>query len=342
MHTNNNNNYKEAQLLSERALAFMANHSLTPHPINYAVIYQYVSNDNKKLKAAIEKKLSTKSQIDDVFIEAMFNEYLSASHNIENLLLSPFEKTLNKTLDKIDSQVINEKEIAFNLKKVDSALSKLSQHQPLKALINFIINLINNSQSQRKALTDELTHTYAEVKLLRTQLSESREEAAIDALTGLLNRRGCQSKLQSFDMEKIHSTIAIDIDHFKQINDGFGHAVGDKVIQLIANIIKQSISADDIAVRFGGEEFIVVMQNKSTKIAENIAEKIRTSVEKLKLIQKQTNTYLPQISVSLGVAELNEQESWDSLFEKADKAMYQAKQLGRNRCVVVGHEFSLA
>ncbi|GHE79083.1 GGDEF domain-containing protein [Thalassotalea profundi] len=264
----------------------------------------------------------------------MFNEFLSASHNIENLLLSPFEKTLNKTLNKIDSQVINEKEIAFNLKKVDGALSKLAQHQPLKTLINFIINLINNSQSQRKALTDELTHTYAEVKLLRTQLSESREQAAIDSLTGLLNRRGCQSKLQEFNINQTHSTIAIDIDHFKQINDSFGHAVGDKVIQLIANIIKQSISADDIAARLGGEEFIVVMHNKSIKIAENIAEKIRTSVEKLKLIQKQTNTYLPKISVSLGIAELDEEENWDSLFEKADKAMYQAKELGRNRCVI--------
>ncbi|XQW83713.1 GGDEF domain-containing protein [Thalassotalea piscium] len=334
MHTNKNN-YNQAQQLSERALAFMANHAIAPHPINYAVIYHYVSNENIKLKEDIEKKLLIKGQIDDVFLEAKFNEYLSASHHIENLLLSPFENTLNKTLDKIDAQVTNEQDIAFNLKKVGKALSNLSQHQPLNSLINFIVNLINNSQSQRKSLADELTHTFAEVKLLRTQLTESREKSAIDTLTGLLNHRGCQSKLQTFDPEKVHSTIAIDIDQFTQINEGFGHAVGDKVIQLIANIIKKSISPDDIAARLSGEEFIIIMNNKSTSFAINVAEKIRVSVEKLKLIQKQTQTYLPKISVSLGIAELDEAESWDSLFKKADKAMCQAKELGKNRCVVI-------
>ena len=193
---------------------------------------------------------------------------------------------------------------------------------------------MNNAQGQRKALSDELTQTYAEVNLLRAQLNETREQAAVDALTGLLNRRGCQSKLDTFDMEQIHSTIIIDIDHFKEVNDNFGHAVGDKVIQLIANVIKKSISPNDVAARLGGEEFVIVMHNKSSELAKGIAEKIRLSVEKLKLIQKQTNTHLPSISVSLGVAELSERESWDSVFDRADKAMYQAKQQGRNRCII--------
>nr|WP_184424796.1 GGDEF domain-containing protein [Thalassotalea piscium] len=313
----------------------MANHDLIPNPINYAVTYHYVSNDSTDLKSAIEKKLNNNGQIDNVFIECLFNEHICAAQNIETFILSPFEKTLTKTLKKIDAQIVNEKEIAFNLRKVNKALNQFTQHKPLKSLISFIINLISNSQSQRKSLTDELTHTYAEVNLLRTQLNESRDQAAEDILTGLLNRRGCQSKLQSFDLSKTHSTIMIDIDHFKQINDGFGHTVGDKVIQLIASIIKKSITADDIAARLGGEEFIIVMNNKPTKVAELLAEKIRASVEKLKLLQKHTNTYLPTISVSLGIAELNEKESWESLFDKADRAMYQAKKLGRNRCVVI-------
>ncbi|MGB1198456.1 MAG: GGDEF domain-containing protein [Thalassotalea sp.] len=329
----NNNKYKEAQVLSERTLAFIENHELTPSPVNYSVIFLYASN-HTELKLTIEKQLSSKGQIDDTFIEAMYNEYLSETSNIENIILSPLESTLNKTLNKIDTQVVNEKEITLNLEKVDSALNKLSHNKPLKALISFIKNLMNTSQGQRKTLTDELTQTYAEVKLLRSQLNESKEQAALDALTGLLNRRGWQSKLQDFDLDQVHSTIAIDIDHFKRINDGFGHAVGDKVIQLIANVIKKSITTNDIAARIGGEEFVIVVKNKSTTFAESIAEKIRTSVEKLRLVQKHNNTSLPPISVSLGVAELSERETWDSLFERADKAMYQAKQQGRNRCII--------
>jgi len=130
-----------------------------------------------------------------------------------------------------------------------------------------------------------------------------------------------------------HSSLAIDIDHFKKINDDFGHFVGDKVIQRIAKTIKRHVSEKDLAVRYGGEEFLVVMTNKSIPEAKKVAENIRLSVSKMKLIQKESNTYLPPISVSIGIAQSDDTPDWTSLFKQADNALYKAKNAGRNRCV---------
>ena len=134
-------------------------------------------------------------------------------------------------------------------------------------------------------------------------------------------------------MKETHSTLAIDIDHFKAINDKFGHFIGDKVIQRIAKTIKENTHEADIAVRFGGEEFVVVMSHKTLYEAKQIAEDIRDSISKMKLIQRETNTYLPPISVSIGVAQNINTKNWLELFEQADKALYQAKNEGRNRCI---------
>ncbi len=319
--------------ISDRTLAFLTNQNIAPTPINYSVIYLYSSNQNKALKAEISKQINDKKPVDAIFLEHLFNRYISNSDQLEKTILIPFEKTLKRTLSQINTQVVNDKEVAQNL---DKALAKIAGHKSLHKVVNYLLSSINTSKTQRQSLADELIKASAEVSLLKTQLAESKEEAIIDALTGLFNRRGCENKLKDFDTDDLHSSIIIDIDHFKAVNDNFGHAIGDQVIQKIASIIKKYIGSEDIPVRYGGEEFVVVMKNQSQQNAHFIAEKIRTSVEELKLIQRKSNTYLPPMSVSIGIAELEESDNWSSLFERADKALYQAKNSGRNRCVIAG------
>lgn len=330
----NQDDVQYATDLSERALAFLTSHNIAPTPINYSVIYLYSSNQNKDLKAEVFKHMSDENPVDGVFLEHLFNRYISNNEKVEQAILIHFENTLKRTLSQINAQFVNEKETAKNLDLADKALAKMVGHKPLHKVVNFLLSSIHTSKGQRKSLADELTKTSEEVSLLRTQLAASKQEAIIDALTGLFNRRGCENMLKDFDTSHLHSSIIIDIDHFKAVNDNFGHSIGDKVIQKIASIIKKHIGLEDIPVRYGGEEFVVVMKNKSQKNAYLIAEKIRTSVEELKLIQRQSNTHLPPMSVSIGIAEMEESDDWPSLFERADKALYQAKNSGRNRCVI--------
>jgi diguanylate cyclase len=326
-------NFDEALKISESTYKFLSHYQIPPSPVNYSVIYLYVSKRNEKLTAELDRHVEAGQGIDLTFIEGLFEKHISNSHTIDKQILAPIEKSLTSTLAKINLQVDSDKVIATNLKKAEKALLKHDYQKSLKNIIAFLMNCITSSQQQHSDLSLELTRACGEVSFLKSKLEAARHEAIVDSLTGLYNRRGCDIKLQELDIEQVHSSMVIDIDHFKTVNDQFGHFIGDKVIQRIAKVIKSMISEQDIAVRFGGEEFIVVMVNKTVTQAHEIAEKIRLAIAKLKLMQRDSKAYLPKISVSIGVAQRQNELNWTDLFELADTALYQAKNTGRNRSV---------
>jgi diguanylate cyclase len=325
--------YQVTSKFSEHTHDFLSSHLIAPTPVNYSVIYLYISNENELLSAAVDKKLQQGKLITADFIADLFKRYVSFTQQIENTVLAPFEQTLSKTLEQINKQVSIEDKAANNLQKLDKILADSKNNTSMDNIVSYLFNTINNTKDQHEALSQKLTTTQQEINQLKDKLAASRQEALVDSLTGLLNRRGCDEKLQNLDHADTHSSLAIDIDHFKKINDTFGHFIGDKVIQRIAKTIQSHISEQDIAVRFGGEEFVVIMANTPMAEAKRIAEKIRVSISKMKLKQRETNTYLPPISVSIGIAQNDNISEWTALFEQADSALYQAKNSGRNCCI---------
>jgi diguanylate cyclase len=325
--------YQVTSKFSEHAHDFLSSHLIAPTPVNYSVVYLYISNENEMLTAAIDKKLQQGKLITADFMADLFKRYVSFTQQIENTVLAPFEETLTKTLAQISKQVSNEDKVVSNLQKLDKILAQSKNTSSMENIISFLYNTINNTKTQHESLSEKLTATQQEMNQLKEKLASARQEALVDSLTGLLNRRGCDEKLKFLDHSDTHSSLAIDIDHFKKVNDTFGHFIGDKVIQRIAKTIQSHIGEEDIAVRFGGEEFVVVMAKTPVNEAINIAEKIRISVSKMKLKQKGTGAYLPPISVSIGIAQNDKTSEWTTLFEQADNALYQAKNSGRNRCI---------
>ena len=325
--------YQVTSKFSEHTHDFLSSHLIAPTPVNYSVIYLYISNENEMLSAAIDKKLQQGELITADFMADLFKRYVSFTQQIENTVLAPFEETLTKTLEQITKQVSNEDKAATNLQKLDKILAQSKNNASMDNIVSYLFNTINSTKIQHEALSQKLTITQQEINQLKDKLASSRQEALVDSLTGLLNRRGCDEKLQSLDHSDTHTSLAIDIDHFKKVNDTFGHFIGDKVIQRIAKTIQSHIGEEDLAVRFGGEEFVVVMTNTSITEGKNIAENIRISISKMKLKQRDTNTYLPPISVSIGIAQNDNISEWTTLFEQADNALYQAKNSGRNRCI---------
>lgn len=327
-------NFQKSMEICNEANQFLLTHQIAPTPNHYAVIYCYFSNENAVIKQKIDQHLAAEKTLDGIFIDALYSEFLSNSQQVEDTVFTPFEDALNSSLAQIDNQVSSEQEAMSNLHKIEEALNRLGEFKPLQSIINFLLSAIGQSQEQHKSLSSELNKASKEVGLLKNKLEESRQEALIDTLTGLLNRRGCDKRLQELSLSNIHSSMVIDIDHFKNVNDSFGHSVGDKVIQLVAKTIRDHIADDDIPVRYGGEEFVVILSNKTQNIAHKTAEKIRNAISTLKLVQRKSNTQLPSITVSIGIAELKENMSWPALFNNADQALYQAKNSGRNCCVL--------
>ncbi|TWX67034.1 GGDEF domain-containing protein [Colwellia sp. C1TZA3] len=326
-------NFDEALKFSESTNEFLSHYQIPPSPVNYSVTYLHISKRNEKLTAELERHVQTFQEVDLIFIEGLFEKYISNSHVIDRQILNPIEKSLTSTLEKINLQVDNVKTSTSNLKKAEKALSKHEHHKSMQNIVAFLMKNIASSQQQQTDLSLNLTRTCGEVSFLKSKLKAASNEVIVDSLSGLYNRRGCDIKLKELDIEQVHSSLAIDIDHFKSVNDKFGHIIGDKVIQRIAKVIKSSISDNDIAVRFGGEEFVVVMVNKTKTQAYVVAENIRLAISELKLMQRDSKAYLPKISVSIGVAQREEELNWTAIFEQADTALYQAKNNGRNRSV---------
>jgi diguanylate cyclase (GGDEF)-like protein len=162
------------------------------------------------------------------------------------------------------------------------------------------------------------------------------EHAHIDPLTGLPNRRALMERLQQeWARMQRHggqmSLIMADIDHFKRVNDTFGHHVGDRVLQEVAQAIARQCRDVDLPARYGGEEFAIVVPNESACDAANLAERCRREIAKIRVaVKNETVT----ATASFGVADTAGAASPEALLELADKALYQAKNAGRNavRC----------
>jgi len=198
-----------------------------------------------------------------------------------------------------------------------------------------------DGKSSTLALLIDITNEVNKEKLLIRNLETVKDESLIDALTGLYNRR----KLESFIEQKIstqYALIVADIDWFKAFNDHYGHAEGDVCITKVAMAIKESLrTEDDIAVRYGGEEFLLLLVNSTLAQAEMVAERIQTIIQKFEI--KHERSEFNHLSLSLGIAHSTEfqEGNWQALFEIADKRLYQAKANGRARAVSKGDQASL-
>lgn len=165
------------------------------------------------------------------------------------------------------------------------------------------------------------------------------ESASLDALTGALNRRSLENRLASeWGFAKRHTTdlsvVMMDIDHFKKINDSYGHATGDEVLRTLAHHVRKAIRVEDLFGRYGGEEFVVLVRGVGHQGAVLLAERLRMLIERLDL--RHSGTLVP-VTSSFGVASIrhDEIESAEELLNRADKCLYKAKGAGRNKVVAV-------
>lgn len=206
-------------------------------------------------------------------------------------------------------------------------------------LFTEIVPLVNEELvSKMSQINNELSNLTRELTKKTIDLENSnatiKKLTNTDALTKLYNRRYMEEILptlieNSKNQKSNFVIIMADIDHFKNINDLYGHDTGDKILRIFSKIIRNSCKEQDFVFRFGGEEFLVALPNTNKNDASMVAESIRHSLESLKL-QGIKNS----ITVSLGVAEFSEKDTLKQLIKKADSALYEAKNTGRNRVVI--------
>ena len=176
----------------------------------------------------------------------------------------------------------------------------------------------------------------ARIGLLRV-MAETQLQATTDSLTGLLNRRSFEHRVATLRREESDVTIAMaDLDHFKLLNDTYGHGTGDRALRLFAQVLGESLRAEDVVCRHGGEEFAIAVPGCTIEKAREIFDAARTRLEAAIVVAG-----LPKFTVSFGVVGSDPHDDLPTLISRADAALFQAKREGRDRVVVfdtLGHE----
>lgn len=218
---------------------------------------------------------------------------------------------------------------------LDSAASVLDLQLRIDAMRSDLFRLTHSLST----LGERLTTGHQEVGRLQGALQQAREQASVDPLSGILNRRGFDLELDRIRSNDVDpsmplSIVMLDIDHFKNINDHYGHAFGDQVIRAVAQSLVALTQRKDTAARLGGEEFVLLLPDTPMQGAREVAERIRRAIAGGRIRTRDAESPIGQVTVSCGVTQVLPDESVDDAMVRADRALYRAKQSGRNRTVL--------
>ncbi len=284
-----------------------------------------------QLTVAIVDKFSTVVELQNYLLKYSVEKAIIEKHKAQNILLTTVGISLISIFaalftmiyarKRVFSPLIQAREILFDLSHSSIRPNPMdTKDQPANMYSLFTaIQQLKQTLQQRDALEFRLKNI-----------------AHLDSLTGVANRYALNEYIKLLENQPTQFSetclMVIDIDHFKQVNDVYGHLMGDQVIQFVAEKLKENIRTSDLLVRYGGDEFIVLIENVGMERALKIAEKIRAEIYEAKSVD---NLRCPDlkvsisISISIGVA--IGATSWMALLEKADRALFQAKEQGKNK-----------
>ncbi|WP_286237687.1 GGDEF domain-containing protein [Neptuniibacter halophilus] len=324
-----------------QAVPLMVRHNIPPNPLNYALWYTYVSDRVPELNSQLDKTLSTYGTCPTMLSEQLFREHLikdeiQGAEDIQTSLIG-----LINDLHEHAGETAEKTENFSNV--LEDSLESLHEREngetslPLESIIQALSDHTKSVGETARLFQQRMHEAQAEIQALKEELNKTRQDARVDPLTNLFNRRAFDAELDQLtglDNPSLTSSfVLIDIDHFKRFNDTYGHLMGDKVLQYVGNLLKEICKEPMLPVRFGGEEFAVLMPGVTQQQAADIAEQVRLKIQAIRIKQKKSGEIISSITASFGVSQLITGETSEQLVERTDKALYQAKNNGRNQVV---------
>jgi len=312
---------------------FLEEHKLAPHPINYHVAYAYISADNAQLNKEIDLSISNNQQLDDFILESLYQRHLSQEHKSQDLLING----VTEVVDNIESST-SEGNIAINqyIAELDSSLLSIDENNLThsRQVLSSIIDASYKLKTSQLKLQDNLLRAQTEAKNTKQKLLALKQATHKDPLTGLFKQNYMAEQAQLWiDENKSLCAINISIDDFNDFSRKYGHIISDVVLNKIAAKVKSYVLESGLPVRTKKEEFLIILPEIELTAVSEIAEKMRSGVEKLRFVSSRTGRRLPTITISMGVAEISAKEKLNTLTHKASSATEQAKQAGKNTVI---------
>ncbi len=315
---------KKVQQVAKLTISFITKHNIPLTPVNYDEWFY-------------------------VICRALEDNHVLSENNLR-ILYQKYRQDF-QSLEEVEKKEI--KEVSQSLKEVtessgtmlDSFDRAIEEHS---GLIGESIEAIDAQDSEKMAqLRSKIESLEEENKKLKTYLEKNRrkleaieakfaqtkKEADIDALTQVFNRQRFNMDIEKFEKScDTYSVIFLDIDDFKKINDTFGHAVGDRVLKEVGEILTNYLRRNTYAYRYGGEEFVVVLPEGSLEAAKVVANRLKEVIENRAI--KIDKHKMFNFTASFGATQKMENEQFEDVLKRADEALYEAKRSGKNRVVL--------
>ncbi len=239
-------------------------------------------------------------------------------------------------LELVQSYIDAGQKYSVSLAEADKSLPKIATPEEMGVIVKFLISENAKMQCEARDLRKSLEQSQSQIDKLCSNLAEAQETGLKDPLTSLNNRRGFDASLarEIAEARRLGAALClamVDLDNFKKVNDDFGHPVGDEILKLFAAALRDNVGDRDTVARYGGEEFAIILPGTELEDAKGLTERVRRELAGRELVVNDSGRQIGKITASFGIAQLREGDDAQTLVERADVKLYEAKCSGRNR-----------
>ncbi len=319
------------------AIPLMKKHGVAMTPENYSLWYEYVSGNNAELTEALSECIQQNDVISEKKCSALYSQFFDRGK--DQLLIQEMRdelrRVLSEVLNLVSSGVTSSEQISSKLEAcLEQFDHDLSQDQ-VRDVVEDVVNQTRIASSNGGQLSERLNAALLDIEEIKKDIELAKQEAKIDTLTGLANRKVFDESLFKAisEADKNGSDVCIilcDLDFFSSINIKHGHLVGDQVLKVVASSLKNTVKGRDLVARHGGEEFAILLLNTSLTNVSKLAETIRLDIASKRIQRKDTRQPLGVITMSFGIARYVASEGAESFMQRVDRALYMSKRNGRN------------
>jgi diguanylate cyclase len=324
--------------LAREALDLMLHHGIAPTSANYDLWLQHKSGANAGLSQAIEDHIAAGDTFTTELCARLHSRFMGAGDSVAQVVLTgqQMARDLLQVVDLLRRAEEKNGDYGRTLETAATDLTTALGPDQIGQIVSSLAAATLDMAQHNQLLSEQLVVATKEAEALRANLNTVRVESLTDSLTGLANRRMFDETLRMRIDEARALRVDLclllcDIDHFKRFNDTWGHHTGDQILRFLASTLQAHAMGDWLVARYGGEEFAMIMPRASVKAAAQSAEALRRAIQTKRLRRRSTNEDLGQVTVSMGIAQLQPADTPQGFVERADACLYASKRAGRDR-----------
>ncbi|MGA3346340.1 MAG: GGDEF domain-containing protein [Terracidiphilus sp.] len=326
----------KAQSIADSAIATMQRLEIPATPANYAIWYEYHAGLSPNLQRTIDVLISNRESFNETTLQDLYATFFSTAKEAQ--AVREISVHALATLQEIVGVADLASDDAHQFGHALQGFASKGLEERFGNLKNLIVNLVEESKSmagRSEYVGIRMRESAGKIEALERNLENAILDSTMDGLTGVANRKSFDAIIRKSAGEAMNSgddlaMLMIDIDHFKRVNDTWGHQTGDIVLRHLAKTLQKAVRGGDHVARYGGEEFAVILPNTNGQAAVSVAENIRLALAR-EPIQIELTPPITPTTVSIGAACYDPGEPLAEWVGRADAALYSAKRDGRDR-----------